>query len=288
MSYYYWQWQMAIILFNSNYARWPEKIDVFQEYISIRDRHPDECSKDQVVRFHYWNQYSKEIQLVSGKDVYVELEREAEWPFYIPTYIVKKGDIKTAIEYANKVIDECIKGSSIKALDILVEIYRSKDAIPMGEKPNWFDSVDQYFSEYDDPSEAQKALVNYYKKEEELGEEMMELIETLAFHHSFGDILWEYIESTNDNTITLRYLEPDEDYYNEYTIAADAIRYIHLPSGDRYLHPSRNEGIWGVSVVLDFLSGLDDNDLGHLKEFNSSFRKWAKDTGTKIDWYRIY
>lgn len=288
MSYYYWQWQMAIVLFNSNYARWPENIDTFKEYVSIRDRYPDECSKDQVVRFHYWNQYSKEINLVSGKEVYVELDRQAEWPFYIPTYIVKKGDIEAAIEYANKVIDECIKGSSIKALDILVDIYRSKNAIPIGEKPNWFDGIDQYFSEYVDPSEVQRDLIKYHKKEEELGTEMMELIETLTFHHSFGDILWEYIEATGDNTISLRYLEPDEDCYNEYTMAADAIRYIHLPSGDKYLHPSRNEGVWEVNIILEFLSDLDDNDISHLKEFNNSFRKWTKDIGAKIDWYRIY
>ena len=288
--YYYWQYQMALILFNSNLVLDVQDHEEFKKWITIRDSFPDEGEPCKVVSYHRIGDFCSEFFMKSGEQIYLKLQGVYDNGF--TKYKVINGSLEDAIKYVSNVINNCVKGANMHHLDALVKIF--DNYIPGGIRPSWFDEVEFYF--IDEPKKEEFDELKYSIATEvaymnaDFGCDLVDFVASLHFQ-PFGDLISDYIESCGKKEISLRYMMEDErcghdcDCHNPWP----AIRYIHFENGLKFIKPwyrdTDGNQYHRVLDIKKFLYSLTKEEVNKLKEINKKFREFWKDD--PVDWCRL-
>lgn len=288
--YYFWQYQLGIIFFNSNLVLEMQEKEEFKKWINIRDSFPDEGEPHKVVSYKRIGEFCKAFFMKSGEHMYLELE--GAWR-YGTKFRVLNGSLEDAIAYANEIIYSCVRGANLHHLDVLVDLFA--DYIPGGVKPSWFDDAVNYFLSEEDKarhdllmfdSDGEKArLINRF------GKDLVEFTSSLYFQ-PFGDNILGFIEDEGTDLIDLRYMVEDErdgndcDCWNPWP----AIRYLKFPTGLKFIDPweSGNGQHIRVTEVKNLFHSLTDEEHRWLINLNKKFREWTQERGLEdINWYKL-
>lgn len=288
--YYFWQYQLGIIFFNSNLVLEMQDKEAFKKWITIRDSFPDEGEPHKVISYNRIGEFCKAFFMKSGEHMHLELE--GVWK-YGTKFRVLNGSLEDAIVYANEIIYSCVRGANLHHLDVLVDLFA--DYIPGGVKPSWFDDAKNYFlSEEDEAiqdrimfdSDGEKArLINRF------GKDLVEFTSSLYFQ-PFGDNILSFMEDEGTDLIDLRYMTEDErggsdcDCWNPWP----AIRYLKFPTGLKFIDPweSGNGQHIRVTEVKDLLHSLTDKEHQWLINLNERFREWeSRRESDDVNWYKL-
>lgn len=288
--YYFWQYKLGIVLFNSNIVLDVQEKEEFKKYITIRDSFPDEGEPHKIISYHRIGQFCKEFFMKSGEGIHIELE----WVWqHGPKFQILNGSLKDAIDYANSIIYHCTRGANLHHLDILVELF--DDYIPGGVKSSWFDDVEDYFIIDKEKNLTNQPILDYDNEMTRLinrfGKDLVEFTSSLYFQ-PFGTSIFSFIEDKGKDLIDLRYITKDERDGNNCDCCnpRPAIRYLKFPTDLKFIGPwkSSNSRYLRVNEVKGFLNSLTDEEHRWLINLNEKFREWIKGRGLEdINWYQI-
>ena len=289
--YYYWQYQLGIIFFNSNLVLELEETEVFKKWIDIRDSFPDEGAHHKVVSYHRIGQFCSEFFMKSGEDMYIELQ--GAWKYGTKFRIQGGASLEEAIAYADSIILNCVKGANLHHLDVLVELFG--DYIPVGIKPSWFDEAEDYFLTEEEKEREDRNMFDAdseaIRLKNRFGKDLVEFVSSL-YHQPFGDHISAFIEDEGEDLISLRYMTEDErcgndcDCWNPWP----AIRYLKFPTGLKFIKPwsSGNGRYMRTNEVMEFFHSLTDEERRWVYNLNKKFREWIQDRGLEeVNWYQL-
>lgn len=289
--YYFWQYQLGIIFFNSNLVLDMQDKEVFKKYITIRDSFPDEGESHKVVSYHRIGDFCSEFFMKSGEKMYIKLQ--GAWK-YGTKFQILNGSLEDAIAYSNDIIDSCVRGANLHHLDVLVDLFANY--IPVGVKPSWCDDVERYFLTKEEKVREDRNMFHADSEANRLknrfGKDLVEFISSL-YHQPFGDHIAAFIEDEGKDLIDLRYMTEDErcgndcDCWNPWP----AIRYLKFPTGLKFIDPwSSGDGRYiRTTEVMEFFHLLTDEERRWIYKLNEKFREWVRDRGLEeeVNWYQL-
>lgn len=272
MRYMFHQYQLALILFNSNLCLKELKND---STLTVRDKFPDERGHGKVVSF-YAKSNNKNLFLKSE----IVCTLRTDYKSGIGTvYRVMKGDTKDILKQAENIIINSVKNNTLNLLDKLVESYGLVSKI---EK----DDVRWYV--FDDSESSLLERIKYLGRCAEIYDETLQFITSL-FWQPFGDILQSYLDSTSDNRLSLRYLTADERGGINDQNPWMAIRYITTSSNISYITPwsSKKDRYNRLADVYRFITNFSKEDLDILEDLYLDIADFCRKEKIELELYKF-
>ena len=272
MRYKFHQYQLALVLFNSNLCLKELKNNTT---LTIRDKYPDERGHGKVVSFHA---KSDNKTLFIKSEITCTLRSDYKSGIG-KIYRIMKGDIKDILKQSESIILNSVKNNTLNALDKLVQAY---DLTSRTEK----DDVRWYIQ--NDTESSLLERIKYLGRCAEIYDETLQFITSL-FWQPFGDILQSYLDSTSDNRVSLRYLTTDErggiDDQNPWM----AIRYIITSSNISYITPwsSKKDKYNRLADIYRFMSNSSKEDLDILEDLYLDIKNFCRKEKIELDLYKF-
>lgn len=273
MRYMFHQYQLALILFNSNLCLKELKND---STLTVRDKYPDQRGRGKVVSF-YTKSNNKSLFIKS--EILCTLRTDYKSGTG-KVYCIMKGEVKDILKQSENTIINSVKNNTLNLLDRLVEAYALASRVEKDDV-RWYIRTDTESSLLE--------RIKYLSRCAEIYDETLQFITSL-FWQPFGDVLQSYLENTSDNRVALRYLTADErggidDKNNPWM----AIRYITTSSNISYITPwsSKKDKYDRLADVYRFMSNSSKEDLDILEDLYLDIKNFCRKEKIELDLYKF-